>query len=290
GGRKDRRHLLHRHRRQERDHARAFRADEGRGDPLEHGPLQRGDRAVRIAGARVGDACGSRVRRGVHARRRSAALPDRGRAARQPRGGGGASGPRDGYVLREPGPGDRVCGSACGRARAARVSGAGRDRQGDRAAEARHDGHRDRRAHRGAGEVPRLVGRGDLGLQALILGAGYATRLYPLTQTVAKPLLPLAGRPMLDYLLDRIHDSAEIDEVHVVTNHKFAGSFVEWAASRGVVVHDDGTTSEDDRLGAIGDIQFVIDETGLDDDLLVVAGDNLFDYSVDGYVRWWQGK
>jgi glucose-1-phosphate thymidylyltransferase len=127
-------------------------------------------------------------------------------------------------------------------------------------------------------------------MKALILGAGYATRLYPLTQTIAKPLLPLAERPMLDYLLDRIHDSDEIDEVHLVTNHKFAASFGEWAASRDVVVHDDGTTSEDDRLGAIGDIQFVIDEAGLDDDLLVVAGDNLFDYSVDGYVRWWQGK
>jgi glucose-1-phosphate thymidylyltransferase len=127
-------------------------------------------------------------------------------------------------------------------------------------------------------------------MKALILGAGYATRLYPLTQTIAKPLLPLAGRPMLDYLLDRIRDAAEIDEVHVVTNHKFADSVAAWAASRDVVVHDDGTTSEDDRLGAIGDIQFVIDETGLDDDLLVVAGDNLFDYSVDGYVRWWHGK
>ena len=127
-------------------------------------------------------------------------------------------------------------------------------------------------------------------MKALILGAGYATRLYPLTQTIAKPLLPLAGRPMLDYLLDRIRDADEIDEVHLVTNRKFAGPFGEWAASRDVVVHDDGTTSEDDRLGAIGDIQFVIDETGLDDDLFVVAGDNLFDYSVDGYTRWWRGK
>jgi glucose-1-phosphate thymidylyltransferase len=127
-------------------------------------------------------------------------------------------------------------------------------------------------------------------MKALILGAGYATRLYPLTETVAKPLLPLANRPMLDYLLDRIRDADEIDEIHVVTNNKFAGSFSEWAESRDVIVHDDGTTSEDDRLGAIGDIQFVIDETGLDDDLLVVAGDNLFDYGVAGYVRWWQGK
>jgi glucose-1-phosphate thymidylyltransferase len=129
-------------------------------------------------------------------------------------------------------------------------------------------------------------------MKALILAAGYATRLYPLTRTVAKPLLPLAERPMLDYLLDRIRDVAEIDAVHVVTNHRFADSFARWArAHDGVVVHDDGTTSEDDRLGAIGDIGFVVDAAGLaDDDLLVVAGDNLFDYSLADYVSWWRGK
>jgi glucose-1-phosphate thymidylyltransferase len=128
-------------------------------------------------------------------------------------------------------------------------------------------------------------------VKALILGAGYATRLYPLTQTIAKPLLPLAGRPMLDYLLDRIRDADEIDEVHLVTNRKFAGPFGDWAASRDVVVHDDGTTSEDDRLGAIGDIRFVVREAGLaDDDLLVIAGDNLFDYPLADYVGFWRGK
>jgi glucose-1-phosphate thymidylyltransferase len=127
-------------------------------------------------------------------------------------------------------------------------------------------------------------------VKALILAAGYATRLYPLTQAVAKPLLPLANRPMLDYLLDRLRDADGIDEIHLVTNHKFAEAFADWAASRDVVVHDDGTTSEDDRLGAIGDIQFVVDRAGIDADLLVVAGDNLFDYSVAGYVDWWRGK
>jgi glucose-1-phosphate thymidylyltransferase len=127
-------------------------------------------------------------------------------------------------------------------------------------------------------------------VKAIVLAAGYATRLYPLTETRAKPLLPLAGRPMLDYLLDRIREADDVDEVHVVTNHKFAEPFAEWASSRRVVVHDDGTTSEDDRLGAIGDIQFVIDRAGLEhEDLLVIAGDNLFDYSVAEYVTWWRG-
>jgi glucose-1-phosphate thymidylyltransferase len=129
-------------------------------------------------------------------------------------------------------------------------------------------------------------------MKALILAAGYATRLYPLTQTVAKPLLPLAERPMLDYLLDRIREVGEITAVHVVTNHKFAESFEAWARDHeGVVVHDDGTTSDDDRLGAIGDIAFVVRAARLaGDDLLVVAGDNLFDFSLADFVSWWKTK
>src|SRR5690348_10429639 len=96
---------------------------------------------------------------------------------------------------------------------------------------------------------------------------------------------------MLDYLLDRLRDAGEIDEVHVVTNHKFADAFTEWARTRDVIVHDDGTTSEDDRLGAIGDIAFVLDRVGLNaDDLLIVAGDNLFDYSIADYISWWHTK
>jgi glucose-1-phosphate thymidylyltransferase len=133
-------------------------------------------------------------------------------------------------------------------------------------------------------------------MKAIVLAAGYATRLYPLTETVAKPLLRVAERPMIDYLLERIFEVDEVDGVHVVTNHKFAGSFLRWAEAhepRGVPVdvHDDGTTSEDDKLGAIGDIRYVVEQAGLEgDDLLVAAGDNLFDYSVADYVRWWHGK
>lgn len=133
-------------------------------------------------------------------------------------------------------------------------------------------------------------------MKAVILAAGYATRLYPLTKTVAKPLLPVAGRPMIDHLLDRLMQVDEVDGVHVVTNHKFADSFLRWgdahkSTGAPIDVHDDGTTSEDDRLGAIGDIRFVVEQARLEgDDLLVVAGDNLFDYSLADYVRWWHGK
>jgi len=124
-------------------------------------------------------------------------------------------------------------------------------------------------------------------MKALILAAGYATRLRPLTDEIAKPLLTIGGRRMVDHILDRVREADPI-EVHVVTNSKFAGAFSEWAPAE-VTVHDDGTTSEDDRLGAIGDLRFVLERAGIDD-WLVVAGDNLFDYRLGDYVRWWRSK
>ena len=122
-------------------------------------------------------------------------------------------------------------------------------------------------------------------MKALILAAGYATRLRPLTDRIPKQLLPVGGRPMLDWILDRIVETSA-DEVHLVTNARFAADFEHWAEDKDVQVHNDGTTSNEDRLGAIGDIHFV----GLDDDLLAVAGDNLFDYSLADYEAYWRAK
>jgi glucose-1-phosphate thymidylyltransferase len=129
-------------------------------------------------------------------------------------------------------------------------------------------------------------------MNALILAAGYATRLRPLTDTRPKQLLPVGGRPMLDWIADKLDEIEELREVHLVTNARYASALTGWAEGRGgVVVHDDGTTSNDDRLGAIGDIRFVLDRTALaDDDLVVIAGDNLFDASLADYVEWWRGK
>ena len=87
---------------------------------------------------------------------------------------------------------------------------------------------------------------------------------------------------MVDLILDKIRET-DVTEVHLVTNARFAASFAPWAERSDVHVHDDGTTTNEDRLGAIGDIRFV----GLDDDLLVIAGDNLFDFSLDEFVRFW---
>jgi glucose-1-phosphate thymidylyltransferase len=120
---------------------------------------------------------------------------------------------------------------------------------------------------------------------ALILAAGYATRLQPLTDDVPKQLLPVGGRPMVDWVLDRIVETSA-DEIHLVTNARFASDFERWADGKDVHVHNDGTTSNEERLGAIGDIAFV----GLDDDLLVIGSDNLFDYSLADYEQYWRAK
>jgi glucose-1-phosphate thymidylyltransferase len=127
-------------------------------------------------------------------------------------------------------------------------------------------------------------------VKAIVLAAGYATRLRPLTDTWAKELLPVGGRPILDSILDSIAEVGEIESVHVVTNARKAPAFHEWAQGRDVQIHDDGTTSNDDRLGAIGDLQLVIDRLGAVDDLLVIAGDNLFEFSLADYVDFWRSK
>jgi len=120
-------------------------------------------------------------------------------------------------------------------------------------------------------------------MKVIILAAGYATRLYPLTLTQPKPLLPVAGKPMVEHVLDNLAPITAIDRVYVVTNAKFATHFQTWSdhyratkSKFDFTVVNDGTTDDSNKLGAIGDINYVINTQGLDDDFLVVAGDNLF--------------
>ncbi len=128
-------------------------------------------------------------------------------------------------------------------------------------------------------------------MKSVILAAGYATRLRPLTDDRPKHLLPVGDRPMLDWVLDRISEVAEVDGVHLVTNSRFAPEFERWAEPHGVEVHDDGTHSNEDRLGAVGDLRLVIDAAALEDEeLLVLAGDNLFEFSLPDYVAWWRAR
>ena len=129
-------------------------------------------------------------------------------------------------------------------------------------------------------------------MKAIILAGGYATRLQPLTDDLSKCLLPVGGKPMVDWILDRVRAADEIEEVHVVTNSRFARDFEHWAMAKDdVTIHDDGTRSNDDRLGAIGDVAFTLERAGIvDDDVIVIAGDNLFDYDLQDYIDFWRGK
>jgi glucose-1-phosphate thymidylyltransferase len=128
-------------------------------------------------------------------------------------------------------------------------------------------------------------------MKVLILAAGYATRLYPLTLTQPKPLLPVAGKPMIDFVLDNLAPIPGIDRVYVVTNDKFAGHFSRWAEayraaktpSLDFSIVNDGSTDDSNKLGAIGDLALVLERERLDDDLIVVAGDNLFSQSLAGF-------
>ena len=123
-------------------------------------------------------------------------------------------------------------------------------------------------------------------MKALVLAAGYATRLYPLTLDRPKALLEVGGKPMLDRVVERLLPMG-IDGTIVVTNAKFTPHFEEWAKGKeGVAIVNDGTTSNDDRLGAIGDIGFVLKQLGLDEDLVVVAGDNLFGSDVSEFAAY----
>jgi len=131
-------------------------------------------------------------------------------------------------------------------------------------------------------------------MKALILAAGYATRLYPLTLERPKALLPVAGKPILEYTLDKIAECPGIEAIYLVTNRKFYGLFQDWLtgylaspsakASAPIEILDDGTGSNEDRLGSIGDLRFAIRARGLRDDLLVICSDKIFEFSLKSLV------
>ena len=129
-------------------------------------------------------------------------------------------------------------------------------------------------------------------MKCLILAAGYATRLYPLTENFPKPLLDVRGKTILDWLVDDIDTTGLIDEYVVISNHKYAHHFENWAKNKtmNVTVVDDGTCSNETRLGAVKDIQFAIEKLGLDDDMLVIAGDNVLDFSLTKFIAYAREK
>ena len=129
-------------------------------------------------------------------------------------------------------------------------------------------------------------------MKCVILAAGYATRLYPLTENFPKPLLKVGEKTILDWLLEDIDGAGLVDEYIVISNHKFAGCFESWAEEHRLPIRilDDGTETNETRLGAVRDIQFAIETMELEDDLLVIAGDNLLDFSLQMFIRYVREK
>jgi glucose-1-phosphate thymidylyltransferase len=131
-------------------------------------------------------------------------------------------------------------------------------------------------------------------MKAIILAAGYATRLYPLTLDTPKPLLEIGKKKMVEHIIHKIEELDAVDDIHIVTNEKFYNHFLEWrkdfTSTRNITIHNDGTKTNEDRLGALGDVHFVIQAADIDDDVLVVAGDNLFDFSFLGMYTLFRAK
>lgn len=121
-------------------------------------------------------------------------------------------------------------------------------------------------------------------MEAIILAAGYAMRLMPLTDSTPKPLLNVAGKPIIEHIIRKLEEISEINKIHVVTNDKFEQHFRQWLkgfdAKVPIEVINDGTKSNEDRLGALGDVHYAINSKNIDDDIAVIAGDNLFELSL----------
>ena len=130
-------------------------------------------------------------------------------------------------------------------------------------------------------------------MNALILAAGYATRLYPLTLNRAKPLLVVGGKPIIEWVVDNLAGVPDLETIYIVTNDKFAADFAEWSSRYQAArpefrfkIVNDGSTSDEDKLGAIGDINLVVTRENLSQSgLLVIAGDNLFTESLANFVE-----
>lgn len=131
-------------------------------------------------------------------------------------------------------------------------------------------------------------------MKCILLCAGYATRLFPLTENFPKALLEVGGRPLLDYILDEVNTLEQVDSIYLVTNAKYTPHFEEWAKAKNnvkpITVLNDGTSTNDDRLGAIGDINYTIEQAKINDDLLVIAGDNLFTFKLKDFVEFQKEK
>jgi glucose-1-phosphate thymidylyltransferase len=129
-------------------------------------------------------------------------------------------------------------------------------------------------------------------MKAIILAAGYATRLYPLTENMPKALLKVGSKSILDHILENVIQIDAVDEIHIVSNEKFYRNFLDWKKESNynlpINIHNDGTTGNDNRLGALGDLKFVLDQANINDDIIVLAGDNLMDFSLRDFYDFYK--
>ncbi len=131
-------------------------------------------------------------------------------------------------------------------------------------------------------------------MQCILLAAGYATRLYPLTENMPKALLELGDKTILELVTDKIDEVEDVENIFIVTNEKFYKNFLDWSKTykgpKKIKVLNDHTTTNDNRLGAIGDLKYVIDMENIDDEILVMASDNIFDFSLNNFVDMYREK
>lgn len=131
-------------------------------------------------------------------------------------------------------------------------------------------------------------------MKCILLCAGYATRLFPLTENFPKALLKVGGKAILDYILEEVNSLDKVDEIYLVTNAKYTPHFEEWANEKNnikpIKVLNDGTYTNDDRLGAIGDILYTIEKENINDDILIIAGDNLFTFKLKDFNNFYEEK
>lgn len=131
-------------------------------------------------------------------------------------------------------------------------------------------------------------------MKNIVIAAGYATRLYPLTENFPKPLLKVGSRNILERMLDDIDPLPEIDSHIIVTNHRFASIFDEWVKttsySKPITIIDDGTVSNETRLGAVRDLLLALDKCDIDDDIMVLAADNILEFSLRGFIDYFREK
>ena len=131
-------------------------------------------------------------------------------------------------------------------------------------------------------------------MKAIIPAAGYATRLYPLTKDTPKQLLQIGDRKMIEHVVNKLEEIDEVDHIYIVTNDKFYGKFLEWnrgySSHKDITIMNDGTKSNEDRLGAIGDIHYAVEKNKIDDDCWVIGGDNLFEFSLKDVLKFYRAK